>query len=72
MVPLRAYLNAKELTASTDLSIIAGYEVTTYRLSVVYLALSEVIDQLQEKTCGSNFQITHVAETFKSPGFEAF
>jgi len=43
-------LTAKELTASTDLGIIAGYEGIICGLSAVYTALAEVLNEVYEKT----------------------
>lgn len=43
-------LTAKESTASTDLSIIAGYEGIICGLSAFYLALAEVLNGIYGKT----------------------
>lgn len=42
-------LTAKELTGSTDLGIIAGYEGIICGLSAVYLALAEVLNEVHGK-----------------------
>jgi succinate-acetate transporter protein len=42
-------LTAKELTGSTDLGIIAGYEGIICGLSAVYLALAEVLNEVRGK-----------------------
>ena len=43
-------LTAKELTASTDLGIIAGYEGIICGLSAFYLAIAEVLNEICGKT----------------------
>jgi len=43
-------LTAKELTASTDLGIIAGYEGIICGLSAFYLAIAEVLNETYGKT----------------------
>jgi succinate-acetate transporter protein len=43
-------LTAKELTANTDLSIIAGYEGIFCGLSAFYLAVAEVLNEMYGKT----------------------
>ncbi len=42
-------LTARELTGSTDLGVIAGYEGIICGLSAVYLALAEVLNEAHEK-----------------------
>jgi len=50
LVVLFFLLTAKELTASTDLGIIAGYEGIICGLSAFYLAIAEVLNEIYGKT----------------------
>ena len=43
-------LTARDLTGSTEIGIIAGYEGMVCGLSAVYLAIAEVINEVQGKT----------------------